>query len=70
MSTLVAYFSHAGENYGTGVIAKGNTEAVAESFIRSGLSRSIPKATSSARRPPGRSRGGRPVLSFQGPFLI
>ena len=32
MSTLVAYFSHAGENYGTGVIAKGNTEAVAELY--------------------------------------
>lgn len=30
MRTLVAYFSHAGENYGTGIISKGNTEAVAE----------------------------------------
>ena len=30
MRTLVAYFSHAGENYGVGNIAKGNTEAVAE----------------------------------------
>ena len=30
MKTLIAYFSHTGENYSVGVIEKGNTEIVAE----------------------------------------
>lgn len=30
VKTLVAYFSRAGENYGVGVIEKGNTEVIAE----------------------------------------